>query len=100
MRAETLAHRGQYFLRESMIAARTKACVERRREHIRRHRLVDRGHDGPAAFAGVFDEALEAVEFRILRQRARRQIEQPGTDDAAAPPYFGDVGQVESEARI
>ena len=31
-------------------------------------------------------------------QRRRRQIEQPGGDDAAAPPDLGDVGDIEIEA--
>ena len=31
----------------------------------------------------------------VFEQRRGRQVEQPGRDDAAAPPDFGDVGQVE-----
>ena len=100
MPAEALAHRRQHLFRESVLAARAEAGVERGRQHVGRHRLLDRRHDGPAAFAGILDEAREAVELRILRQRARRQIEQPGTDDAAAPPHFGDVGQIEIEALV
>ena len=40
-----------------VLLARAEAGVERRRQHVGRHRLLDRRHDGPAAFAGILDEA-------------------------------------------
>ena len=40
------------------------------------------------------------ASFGILRQRHRGEIEQPGADDAAAPPDLGDVRQVELEALV
>ncbi len=36
-----------------------------------------------------------SIKCRILGQRHGGQIEQPGTDHAAAPPDFGDVGEVQ-----
>src|ERR1041384_8675428 len=51
--AEALAHRREDFLRKRMFLPRAKARVERGREDICRHRLLDRRHQGPAAFAGV-----------------------------------------------
>ena len=78
--------------------ARAEACVERRRQHVGRHGFLDRGHDGPAALAEIVDQAGELDELRVRRQGDRRQIEQPRGDHAAAPPDFGDVGQIEVEA--
>src|SRR4029077_5787409 len=31
----------------------------------------------------------------IFQQGARRQVQQPRGDYAAAPPYFGDIGEIE-----
>ena len=76
-------------------AARAEALVERRGQHVRRHAGLHRGLDRPAPLAGIRDAALEARELRVLAQRARREVEQPGADHAAAPPQLGDLGQVE-----
>ncbi len=95
--AEAVAHRGEDLLRKGVRLPRAEARIERRRQHLGRHRLVHRGVDGPAAFAGVLDMARIAVERAVARQRLRGEIEQPGGDDAAAPPDLGDVGDVEVE---
>src|SRR5690349_5136858 len=95
--AKALAHRGENFFRKGVLLARAKTCKQRRGQNLSRHRLVDRGIHGPAAFAGVLDEARISPQRRILRQRGCREVEQPGRDDAASPPDFGDVGNVEIE---
>ncbi len=40
------------------------------------------------------------LEMRVLGERAGRQVEQPRGHHAAAPPHFGDVGQVEIVALV
>ena len=39
--------------------------------------------------------ACELRQGRALGQGGRGQVKQPGGDDAAAPPYFSDIRQVE-----
>ncbi len=87
------------FSRKGVLLARAEARKERRRQHFGRHRLLDRGLDGPAAFAGILDEAGVAIERRILPRAptALRSSSQDG-DHAAAPPHLGDVGEIEVEA--
>src|SRR5262249_24615647 len=50
-----------------------------------------------AALAGILDHALETGKLRIRGERACGQVKQPRTDDAAAPPCLGNVGEVEIE---
>src|ERR1700722_321925 len=95
MAAELEAQRRQQFVLEVRFAARTEALEERRGEDRRRHRLVNGGLDRPTPFAGVGNSARELRQRGILDERRCGQIEQPGGDDAAAPPYFRDVAQVE-----
>src|SRR3546814_17134953 len=42
--------------------------------------------------------AGEFLEHLVPSQRRGREVEQPGRDHAAAPPYFGDIGKVDVEA--
>ena len=63
--AETVAHRGQNLLREGMVPARAESGEQGRRQHLGRHGLVDRRVDGPAAFAGILDEARIGLERRL-----------------------------------
>src|SRR5689334_19031436 len=55
--AEGVAHGGQQLVGEVGLAARAETFVEGAGQHRGRHRLVDGGLDGPAAFAGVGDAA-------------------------------------------
>src|SRR5262249_10233891 len=57
--------------------------------------LVDSGLDGPSAFAGVRHPACELLEFGIFDEGRRCQIEQPRSDDAASPPYLGDIAKIQ-----
>ena len=88
------------FRRRCAPAASGSGCNSAGGEHVGRDRFLDRRLDGPAAFAGILHEAGELLQLRIFRQRSGAEIEQPGGDHAAAPPDFGDVGQVEREALV
>src|SRR5262249_27139602 len=92
---EFVAHGGKELVGEPRLAARTEAFVERGRKHGHRDGGVDRGFGRPASCAGVGDLAGKIRERGILGQRRGGKIEQPRRNDAAAPPYFRDVAQVE-----
>ena len=74
MPAEAEAHRRQHLLGEGVLLARAEAHEQRGREHVGRHRLLDRRLDGPAALARVLDDAREVLERRILRHRASERL--------------------------
>src|ERR1700735_2414503 len=93
--AEFEAHGGEKFVGEVSLAAGAEALVERGSENVGGDGFVDGGFDGPSAFAGIGDFALELRQIRIFDQRGGSEIQEPGRDDAAAAPDFGDVGQVE-----
>ena len=76
-------------------AAGAEALVECRGEDGHGNGFVDGGFDRPAAFAGIGDAAFEIGQGRVFHQRGGGEVEQPGGDDAAAPPDFGDVADVE-----
>ncbi len=59
--AEAEAHGRQHLFAEGVLLARAEAGVERRGQHVGRHRFLDRGLDGPAALAGILDEAGERL---------------------------------------
>src|SRR3984957_18753825 len=69
--AETVAHRGKNFLGEGMFLARAKTREQGRGEHFSRHRLVDRGVDGPAALPGIFDEPRIIIQRVVFGERGR-----------------------------
>ena len=64
-------------------------------QHRRRHALVDRGDGRPPALTRIRHAAAELLELGRLVERDGRQVEQPGRDDAAAPPDLGDRGDVD-----
>src|SRR5262245_25051817 len=51
--AELVAHGRQELLGEAVLLARAEAGVERGRQHLGRHRLLDGGQHRPAALAGI-----------------------------------------------
>src|SRR5512143_1594127 len=61
--AKTGTHRRENLFGEGMVLARAEAGEQRRGQHFRRHRFVDRRVHGPASLAGIFHEA------GIFRQR-------------------------------
>src|SRR5215831_9660925 len=89
--SELIAHSRKQSIREICLAARAKALIERRREDVDGHGLVDGGFDGPAPLARVRHPPGEFRESWIRDQGGRREIQQPRRDHTAAPPYLGDV---------
>src|SRR5271165_4907900 len=65
--AELLPHGRQHLLRESMLLPGPEAHVERRSQHLRRYRFIDRSLNRPAAFARILHEAFVFRERRIFR---------------------------------
>ncbi len=57
MSAEPEAHRREHLVAERMLLPRSETGKERRRDHMRRHRFLDRGLDRPAPLAGILNEA-------------------------------------------
>ena len=56
---ELMAHSRQHPFGERVILARAETGIERRRDHFDRYRLLDRGQDGPPAFARILHKAAE-----------------------------------------
>src|SRR5690349_11756008 len=54
------------------LAARAEPGVDGRAQHRRGNALVDRGLNGPAAFAGIGDAAVEVLQQRIFGKRCGR----------------------------
>src|SRR5436309_10031204 len=96
--AELVAHGREHLVTEGVILAGAETIEQRRGEDVDRHRLLDGGLERPPPFARVLDLARELRKLGALGEGARRQVEQPRGDDAAAPPQLGDVGEVELEA--
>ena len=95
MAAELVPHGREDLLGVGVILPRAEAGVERRGEHVGRDGLLDGGHDGPAALAGVLHDAGVVREAGVLDQGHRREVEEPRPDDRPAAPHLGDVGEVE-----
>src|SRR6266481_1289077 len=93
--AELETHGGENFSGKVVFAARNEALVQRCSENRSRRRGFDGGEHGPAAFAGIGDAAGEAFELRLFEKRDGGEVEEPGSDDAAATPDFGDVREIE-----
>src|SRR3954464_269879 len=98
MAAELVAQSSVHLRGERVLASRTEALVERRRDHRRRNALVDRVLDRPAAFTGVLDIRLEVLEVVALElERTRGKLAEPGTDYGALHPQVRDLRVVELE---
>ena len=61
------------------------------------HGRVDRLVDGPAAFAGVLDDASDLLEDRVGLEGPVEELEQPAPHDGAVLPEGGDLREVELE---
>src|SRR5262249_18288335 len=92
---EPETHGRQQFVLVIGLSAGGEALVQGCGENRHGHRLVDGGLDRPATFSGVGYTARELLQLGILHQRRGRQVEQPRCHDATAPPYLGDITQVE-----
>src|SRR4051794_694398 len=95
MPAELETHGGEKLVRKIGLAARAETLEQRRAKYGGWCTLVDRSRDCPATFAGIGHAAAKLREARVLRKCTRGEIEQPGCNDAAAPPDLGHVRQVE-----
>src|ERR1700742_4869829 len=84
--AELVAHRGEHLVAEGVLLARAEAVEERRGENVDGHGFLDGGLHRPPPLAGIFHGTGELFQIGAFGERARRQVEQPRGDDAAAPP--------------
>src|SRR6516165_6187994 len=89
------SHRRQKLVCEIRFASRGKALIKRRRQHRRRRGRLNRRHNRPAPFARIRHVPGIALEGRLLEQRNGREVEKPRGHHAAAPPYLGDIRQIE-----
>src|SRR5215831_7086346 len=80
-----------------MVPARTEARKKRRRQNVCGHHFVDCCLNSPPAFARILDEPRMRIESRVLRESTGGKVEQPGRDHAPAPPYLGDIRDVQIE---
>src|SRR5688572_27361671 len=92
--AELVAHGGDRLHRGALVLAGEEAREERGGDRGERHRVVDRGLDGPAPPAGVLRVAGDLVEVAVVLERLDEQVEQPGADDGALAPGVEDLGDV------
>src|SRR6478752_4786632 len=76
--AELVAHGGDRLHRRAVVLARGEAGEQRRGDDVHRHRVVDRGLDGPAPLAGVLGVPGDLVEVGVLLDGRDQQVEQPG----------------------
>src|SRR2546427_8280033 len=93
--AELVAHRREHLLGKGVRLARAEARIEGGGEDVAGDGLLDRRHDRPPPLAGVRHDASVVRERRVLGQRLRREVEEPGADDGAAAPQLRDVRDVE-----
>src|SRR6516164_10910337 len=93
--AKLVAHGRQHLAGKIGLAARAEALKECGRQDVCGDRLVDRRLDGPASLARIRNAPRKTGKRRVFGECARGQIQEPGGDDAAAPPQFRDVGQVQ-----
>src|SRR5580704_309795 len=93
MTAESQTHRRQKLPLKIRVASGAESFVERCGQYRRGHTRVDRGLDRPASLPGVGYVARESLQPRVGYQCGGREIEQPGGDDAAPAPNFGDLRQ-------
>src|SRR3989441_4305656 len=79
--AELVAHRREHLLREGVLPARAEAREEGGGEDVAGNGFLERRHDRPAPLAGVRDDAGVGREGRVLGERLRREVQEPGADE-------------------
>src|SRR5215831_14470896 len=84
--AELLAHRREQLVRELVEPAGREARVQRRSQNRCGDAHVDRCVRRPTALTGIGYASGELLEAGRCVQRLRRQVEEPGPDDAPTPP--------------
>src|SRR5437879_9193590 len=93
--AELEAHRGQNFGRKIILAARGKSLEQRRRQYRGWCGGLDGRENRPAPFAGIGNAARKTIERRLFEKGDGGQVEEPRCDDAAAPPDFRNIREIE-----
>src|SRR5262249_21208746 len=97
MSAEALAHGREKLFRKRVLAARTEAGIEGCGKNIGRHCLLNGGQQRPAPFARILDYPGKVIELRVRGKGACGEVKKPRADHTSAPPYFGNVGDIETE---
>src|SRR5215470_18418009 len=92
---ELIAQRREQFVGEICLAARAKTLIQRGRQDVRGHGLVDGGLDRPAPLARVRHPPGELRQSRIRDEGGRREIQQPRRDYTAASPHLRNVREIE-----
>src|SRR5580698_6492224 len=85
---ELIAQRGNHFGTKRFVLPRCEAREERERDRRCGNVFVDRGLNGPAAFAGIVDVAADAFQSWILAEGQHQEIQKPRTHDAGMGPEF------------
>ena len=97
MPPEPVAHGRKKAVRKGPVVAGLNALKQRSGNNRGGNIQVDRFADRPSPLAGVGHEGRNAAEVRILFQRVRRQIQQPGPNHASVTPYLRDSPRVQIE---
>src|SRR5438445_13701584 len=87
--AELKTHGRQNFGPKIVFAARSETLVERGGKDGGGRGGFTRGETGPAAFAGMGNAAGKAFARGLRKQRNGGEIQQSGSDGAAARPHSG-----------
>src|SRR5574338_235321 len=95
MPAELETHRRQDLIREISFASRTEPLKQRCAQDRHRNTFFNRRIDGPTSLTRIRNASGKTFQPRTLRQRDCRQIQQPRSDDTAAPPNLSDVREIE-----
>ena len=90
--AELLAQGGEELGAKGAFLPGTEPLLEGSGNRGDWHGKVDGLLDSPATLAGVLDEGLEAFKARVLAEGGGGKVEEPGANDGAMAPSFGNGG--------
>src|SRR2546426_5116546 len=95
MTAELIAKRREHPFGEWTVLAGSEAREQGGGDDRQRHGSFNRVLHGPAAFSGILDVPFETREAGVFGERACRELEQPGPDDAPVVPERRDRGEID-----
>src|SRR6267143_2061160 len=95
MTAELIAKRREHPFGEWIVLSGSQAREQGGGDDRQRYRSFNRVLHGPAAFSRILDVRFETREVGVFGERACRELEQPGSDDAAVVPERGDRGEID-----